>query len=136
MDFHKDQIYFKDIALDFLRDNGYDPFIVKSEKEAKSFEIEASLPKYPIFFFKTDTSGEKTYEEFYSEDEDYKIDEYESLGCLNLVDEPFSENEIINDFDKIFDNMNSSKEDIIKVMKKYVPNFEHIETGKHLDQKM
>lgn len=136
LDFYKDQIYFKDIALEFLKVNGFEPVIVKSELEAKSYDILGNSSKYPIFFFKTDTSGEKTYEEFYSEDEDYEIDSYESLGYVKTVLHPISENEIINDFDKVFEDINSTKEDIIKVIKKYVPNFSHIETGKHLDQKM
>lgn len=136
LDFYKDQIYFKDIALEFLKVNGFEPVIVKSELEAKSFDIVGNPLKYPIFFFKTDTSGEKTYEEFYSEDEDYEIDSYESLGYVKTILHPISENEIINDFDKVFEDINSTKEDIIKVIKKYVPNFTHIETGKHLDQKM
>ena len=67
LDFHKDQIYFKDIALDFLKDNGFEPELVQSEKEAKEFDFDKSS-KYPIYFFKTDTSGEKTYEEFYTEE--------------------------------------------------------------------
>jgi len=136
LDFHNDQIYFKDIALDFLNDKGFEPIIVKSEEEAKSFDIIGNPKKYPIFFFKTDTSGEKPYEEFYSEDEDYEIDFYDSLGYVKKVLEPISENEIIHDFDKVFEDINSSKDDIVEVIKKYVPNFMHIETGKHLDQKM
>ena len=67
LDFYKDQIYFKEIALDFLKENGFEPEFVKSEKEAKDFDIENNLGKYPIYFFKTYTSGEKTYEEFYTE---------------------------------------------------------------------
>ena len=67
LDFEKDQIYFKEIALDFLKDSGYEPELVKSEKEAKDFDFEKHPTKYPIYFFKTDTSGEKTYEEFYSQ---------------------------------------------------------------------
>jgi FlaA1/EpsC-like NDP-sugar epimerase len=66
LDFHKDQIYFKEIALDFLRENGYEPELVKSEKEAKEFDFDKNPNKYPIYFFNTDTSGEKTYEEFYT----------------------------------------------------------------------
>ena len=136
LDFHKDQIYFKDIAIEFLKDKGFDPVILESEHKAKSFDIEVNPEKYPIFFFKTDTSGEKTYEEFYCEDEDYEIDLYHSLGYVKALSEPISENEIISDFDKVFEDVNSRKQDIIKVIKKYVPNFVHIETGKHLDQKM
>ena len=86
LDFHKDQIYFKEIALDFLKENGFEPELVKSEKEAKEFDFDSNPSKYPIYFFKTDTSGEKAYEEFYTEDEDYEINKYDSLGFINTPD--------------------------------------------------
>ena len=136
LNFHEDQIYFKDIALEFLIENGFEPVIVQSEEEAKSFDIEKNPGKYPIFFFKTDTSGEKAYEEFYSEEEDYEINLYDSLGYIKTIEESISFKEVIEDFDKVFNNPNSIKADIVEVIKKYVPNFQHIETGKHLDQKM
>jgi len=136
LDFHKDQIYFIDIALDFLKENGFEPVLVESEEEAKSFDIEGNPDKYPIYFFKTDTSGEKTYEEFYTEEEEYDINTYDSLGYIKTIEQPISFKEVRNDFDEVFDNPNSTKADIVSVIKKYVPDFEHIETGKHLDQKM
>ena len=136
LDFYKDQVYFKDIAIDFLELNGLEPIIVKSEEEAKSYEIKEHSSKYPIFFFKTDTSGEKTYEEFYSNDEDYEINLHDSLGYIKSKKEFISFDDILIDFEEIFDNPNSTKADIIKVIKKYVPDFNHIEKGKHLDQKM
>ena len=136
LDFHKDQIYFKDIALDFLKENGLEPVLVKSEEEAKSFDIGGTPKQYPIYFFKTDTSGEKTYEEFYTEEEDYDINQYDSLGFINSPKQSISFQEVIKDFDQVFDNPESTKADIVSVIKKYVPDFEHIETGKHLDQKM
>ena len=136
LDFHKDQIYFKDIALDFLKENGFEPVLVGSEEEAKSFDIVGSPGKYPIYFFKTDTSGEKTYEEFYTEKEDFDLTQYDSLGFIKTKEESISFEDVKTDFDKVFDNPNSTKADIVLVIKKYVPDFEHIETGKHLDQKM
>jgi FlaA1/EpsC-like NDP-sugar epimerase len=136
LDFHKDQIYFKDIALDFLKENGFEPVFINSEEEAKSYDIEGNPNKYPIYFFKTDTSGEKTYEEFYTEKEDYDIKKYDSLGYIKTSQESISFNEVKKDFDQVFNNPDSTKADIVSVIKKYVPDFEHIETGKHLDQKM
>ncbi len=136
LDFHKDQIYFKDIALDFLIDNGLEPVSVSSEEEAKSFDIEGNPYKYPIYFFETDTSGEKTYEEFYTEKEDYDIDKYDSLGFIKTSQESISFGEVKKDFDQVFENPDSTKADIVSVIKKYLPDFDHIETGKHLDQKM
>ena len=136
LDFDTDQIYFKDIALDFLNENGFEPDLVKSEKEARSYDINKNHKKYPIYFFNSDTSGEKTYEEFYTEDEDYNLDKYDSLGYIKTKIDNISFDEVLNDFEKVFSNLNYNKEDVIKVIKKYVPSFNHIETGRHLDQKM
>ena len=136
LDFHKDQIYFKDIALDYLKEEGLEPIYVNSENEAKEYDIENNLDKYPIYFFKTDTSGEKTYEEFYTEDEDYNIKKYDSLGFINTPELEISSTQVESDFETVFSNFNSVKLDIVKVINKYVPDFMHIETGKHLDQKM
>jgi len=136
LDFHKDQIYFKDIALDFLKQNGFVPKFVQSEKEAKDFDFENNPKKYPIYFFKTDTSGEKTYEEFYTEEEDYDINTYHSLGFINSPDVNISYEDLKFSFEEVFNNLNTNKSDIVSIIKKYVPDFMHIETGKHLDQKM
>ncbi|MFL2639462.1 MAG: polysaccharide biosynthesis protein [Flavobacteriaceae bacterium] len=136
LDFNKDQIYFKDIALDFLKENSFEPVLVKSEKEAKEFDFDKYPTKYPIYFFKTDTSGEKTYEEFYTKEEDYETNKYDSLGFINTPDIKISFEDVEADFNNTFNNPNSDKLDIVTVIKKYVPYFKHIETGKYLDQKM
>ena len=136
LDFHKDQIYFKEIALDFLRENGFEPVLVQSEKEAKEFDFDKYPTKYPIYFFKTDTSGEKTYEEFFTEEENYDINTYDSLGFINTSEIKISFEDVKADFEGVFSNSNSDKSDIVIIIKKYVPDFMHIETGKHLDQKM
>jgi FlaA1/EpsC-like NDP-sugar epimerase len=136
LDFHKDQIYFKEIALDFLKENGFEPELVLSEQEAKNFDFDKYPSKYPIYFFKTDTSGEKTYEEFFTEEEDYEVNKYESLGFINTPDIKISFEDVEADFGSVFNNPNSQKLDIVTIIKKYVPDFMHIETGKHLDQKM
>lgn len=136
LDFYKDQTYFKDIALDFLNEHELEPILMNSEKEAKEYDIDINFGKYPIFFFKTDTSGEKKYEEFYSEEEDFEINKYNSLGLINTPKIDISFQEVKASFEAVFSNLNSSKLDVVKVIKKYVPSFTHIETGKNLDQKM
>ena len=123
LDFHKDQIYFKEIALDFLKENGFEPELVKSEKEAKEFDFDSNPLKYPIYFFKTDTSGEKTYEEFYTEEEDYEINKYDSLGFINTLDVVISFEEVESDFETVFNNSNSQKSDIVRSNKKICSRF-------------
>ena len=136
LDFKKDQIYFKDIALKFLDNNGFSPFIADSEEEAKSFDIDSGSSEYPIFFFKSDTSGEKPYEEFYTEDEDYELSDFSSLGYIKTHNVEISFTNVMNDFEEVFNSVSVKKSGIIKVIKNYLPDFNHIETGKSLDQKM
>ena len=136
LDFHKDQIFLKEITLDFLEQKGFEPYLAKSEEDAKSFDIDGHPKQYPIYFFKTNTSGEKTFEEFYTEEEEFNIEEFDSLGFIKTEEQTISFEEVKNDFERVFENSDSTKADIVKVIKKYVPGFEHIETGKHLDQKM
>ena len=59
LDFHKDQIYFKEIALDFLKENGFEPELVKSEKEAKEFDFDKYPKKYQYTSLRRTLSGEK-----------------------------------------------------------------------------
>ena len=86
--------------------------------------------KYPIYLFETDTSGEKTYEEFYTEKEDYNVNKYQSLGFINSEDINLSFEDVITDFENIFSSALVDKKNIINIIKKYVTDFAHIETGK------
>ena len=61
---------------------------------------------------------------------------YESIGFITKDDIHISFNDVLNDFYKIFNETSTTKLEIIKVLNKYVPDFNHIETGKNLDQKM
>ena len=92
--------------------------------------------KYPIYLFRTDTSGEKAYEEFYTEEENLDLNKYDYLGLIETNDIEICFKNVINDFEKVFQKGISSKSSSVKVLNKYVPDFYHIETGKNLDQKM
>ena len=136
LDFHSDQIYFKDIALDYLKERGFEPVYMESEKEAKEFDLKSNSGKYPIYFFTTDTSGEKGYEEFFTKNEKIDLKKYDSIGFVSPDNIEISFKDVVKDFSKVFEESNNSKSSAIKVLKKYVPDFSHIETGKNLDQKM
>ena len=136
LDFDHDQIYFKDIAISFLEENGYKPLIFQSEKDAKNFNFNKNSNYYPIYFFESSTTGEKKYEEFYSEDDNYFLDEYKSLGLITSKNEIISFQNIIKDFRNIFNNPDSEKIDIVNIFKKYIPEFKHVEKGKNLDDNM
>ena len=132
-------VNFKSITEDFFNYLNKEIRICKSEKEAKEIALKLSdNSAYPVYFFKTDTSGEKLYEEFYTSEDEVKFDLYESIGVItNSIKPSFSEMEsTIKGIKTLFKRELYNKEDVIKIMNKILPNFNHIETGKTLDQKM
>ena len=93
---------------------------------------------YPCEFFGSDTSGEKTFEEFYT-DTDVKDEEtFINVGCVkNAKKRPVAEVEaIFSNLRSVFAASGSTKADVIEVLKEYLPNFQHIEKGKSLDARM
>lgn len=136
LDAQCDQIYFKDLAIDFLREKGFEPEYMASEKDAKGYDFEKSSGKYPIYLFETDTSGEKEYEEFFTKAEKINLHEYESLGYVVTDGNELSFDEVINSFSEVFETSDKDKRSIVKVLQRYLPEFHHKETGKSLDEKM
>ncbi len=134
LDFEKDQIYFREIALSFLNFKNYKPYLAKSEDDAKSYKINEE--KYPIYFFGSDTSGEKKYEEFYDENDNYFLDKYHSIGYIVPENNTVIDDEVYSVFSKVFSSNNNSKRQIIKALNVFIKNFNHMETGKNLDDKM
>ena len=132
-------VNFKTITEDFFKYLNKDIMICKSEKEAKEIASKRSdNSSYPVYFFKTDTSGEKLYEEFYTSEDEVNFNLYESIGVVtNSLKPTISDMEVtIKEIETLFKRESYNKEDIIKIMNKILPNFNHIETGKSLDQKM
>jgi len=159
LDEEKDMIPFDQIALGLLKELGLEADICKTEQEAKqkANQIAASLrgrrnddhgnlsvsaepsPKtWPIYFFGSNTSGEKAFEEFYTEKEELDNDSFINLGVIkNSVKRDVKEiDEIFNSLHKLFESSNVTKAGIVEILKTYLPNFDHIETGKGLDSKM
>lgn len=131
----KHQIYFKDIAINFIENNGYEPVIVRTEKQAKNFKKE-NPKQYPILIFNSDTSGEKKFEEFYSDNDNLVLDNFSSLGIIKNKVNDLNLEGLKNDFDQVFESLKATKNDIIRVINKLLPNFNHIDKGKNLDSKM
>ena len=140
LDEDKDMIPFDQIALDLLKALGLTPDICQTEEEAKqkAMLLNESSTNYPIYFFGSDTSGEKAYEEFYTEKEILDNDSFINLGVVkNSKKRSIQEiDAIFNQLRTLFESQNVTKAAIVNVLKEYLPNFEHIETGKGLDSKM
>jgi len=127
------------IAKKLLEESGYE--VMECESELEAIELAEGLAngsnKYPVYFSRSDTSGEKLYEEFVTDLEMTDMNRFTSLGVIVGKELPDKTklDMLIKDLTNEFDN-ETTKEKIVKVMKMYLPDFEHIETGKTLDSKM
>ncbi len=135
-----DMISFEQIAKDFLIHLGLKIDVCISEEEArnKSLLLTKKSNKYPVYFFDSDTSGEKSYEEFYTDNETLDMKSFDKLGVIKNSEQINIDNinSIFLDIKTLFDDEGLTKEKIVKMLNIYLPNFDHIETGKNLDQKM
>ncbi len=132
-------ISFADIAVKYLENLGYEPYLCKDEDEAR--ELAKTLPdegKWPCLFTKSDTTGEKDFEEFFTDKEVLDMDRFENLGIIKNELE-FDADKLEN-FEKTIKNylhsLSWTKEDIVREFFKLLPDFAHKETGKYLDEKM
>ena len=131
-------VNFKSITENFFKYLNKEIKVCASEKEAKEIALNLSDDSsYPVYFFKTDTSGEKLFEEFYTTEDKVNLKKFQSIGIINSKNSSYFEVEsVIKQLSALFDKETYNKEDIINCMNKLIPNFKHIETGKSLDQKM
>ena len=137
----KEQVLtFSEIATQLLKDLSYTPLECKSEAEAitKAESRKETDKWYPVYFSTSDTTGEKPYEEFYTEGEQVTLDKYSSLGVISLQSfKKITEIEsFIDKLTQLFDNPATEKKDITLLMKTFLVNFDHQETGRYLDSKM
>ncbi len=131
---------FDAIAENFLKAHGYEPLYCKSDDEAKDKMQAMSVTdkSYPVHFAKSDTSGEKMFEEFFTDDESVDQDRFSSLGVVTGKVLPSKDKleTLISSLDEAFEDPGLEKERIVALLEDYLGNFEHIETGKSLDSKM
>ncbi len=132
-------ISFAEIAVKYLEQTGYEPYLCSSEDEARS--LAHTLPdrgKWPCLFTDSDTTGEKDFEEFFTENETLDMTRFHNLGVIRNV--PVFNNQALEDFAQFITECKSakrwSKEEIVASFYKMIPEFGHKETGKYLDGKM
>ena len=135
---------FSDIAIKYLKDKGYEPYLCKNEDEARSFFIQNSklniqhLKQWPCLFTKSDTTGEKDFEEFYTDKEVLDMERFENLGVIKNKPE-YSEKQL-NNFESTINQLKSTinwdKKSIVNEFFKMIPGFDYEDKGKYLDGKM
>lgn len=132
-------ISFADIAVKYLEQIGYEPYLCETEEEAR--KLVNTLPqenKWPCLFVKSDTTGEKDFEEFFTDEETLDLNTFENLGIIK--NELNIEEEKLKHFETEIHQMRVQKQwekkQIVQLFNEMIPNFGHKETGKYLDGKM
>lgn len=132
-------ITFAEIAVKYLQNLGYEPHLCANEDEAR--ELAHTLPaqgQWPCLFTASDTTGEKDFEEFFTDQETLDMQRFTNLGIIKNAAEYNSE--LLSHFENTIESLlNShvwSKEQIVKLFFEMIPDFGHKETGKYLDGKM
>lgn len=131
---------FSTICTNFLNTLGYTVKECESDQQAKRYakEMAEQSEIYPVVYFKSDTTGEKDFEEFYTEGEKLNMERFTSLGVIeDTQSRPTEEiDALFEELNTLFNRERFTKNDIVEVLKRFIPNFEHEEKGKNLDQKM
>lgn len=131
---------FDSIGTALLEAHGFQVLECSSDEEAidKADELKKGSRLYPVHYSISDTSGEKTFEEFVTETETTDMNQYTSLGVITGKTIPDKKRieKLLNELKFVFEKEGTTKEEIVSVIKAYLPNFEHVETGKSLDDKM
>lgn len=131
---------FDKIAVALLKEYGYEVLECVSDEEAidKAEDLRNGSNIYPVHFSVTNTSGEKGFEEFYTESESVDSERLLSLGIIigKKIPDKSKIEVLFNKLITAFGKEKVDKSEIVGIIKEYLPNFEHIETGKSLDSKM
>lgn len=130
---------FSDIAVRYLRSRGYEPHECATEEEARRCAPKLiAANKWPVYFFASDTTGEKDFEEFYTGVETLDMDRFDNIGVIrNAPDfDPEKLDNFIAEIERIRSAHTWDKPEIVALFKEMIPGFNHKETGKYLDARM
>ncbi len=132
-------VTFSSIAEKYLESMGYQAVQCGTEDEARARVAELKAKKqYPVYFFRSDTTGEKDFEEFYTSREQLDMDKFESIGIIKNALEPNTEKleRFSSEIRKIRERGSWDRGELIDLFNWMIPEFNHKETGKFLDGRM
>ena len=131
---------FSNICDEFVKSIGCKKLECANDEEAKKVANDMSYEtnQYPVYYFKSDTTGEKAFEEFFVPGEKLDMNRFEGIGIIEESKHRSMEDikSFFNEIEEIFTNPSFTKEEVVASIKRFIPNFEHEEKGKNLDQKM
>jgi FlaA1/EpsC-like NDP-sugar epimerase len=130
---------FSDIAERFIKSLGYEPYYCATEEEARSQSSALIASKsWPCYFFKSDTSGEKDFEEFFTNNEILDMDRFQNLGVIK--NEANYNSSMLDNFLEVIHELRNQKSwkkgQIVELFNEMITDFDHKETGKYLDGRM
>lgn len=135
-----DMLTFSEICDRFIEELGYEKIEFTNDEDAKRFaaEMPYDTKVWPVVYSKSDTTGEKSFEEFYVSGEKVNFNRFQSLGVIEetscrTMDEIDT---FLGSLEEIFASIDFTKAQVVDAIKKFIPNFDHEEKGKNLDQKM
>ena len=134
-----DLLTFTEIAINYLKELGYEPHICQTEDEARSsVESLKTNGKWPCYFTPSDTTGEKEYEEFFTTNEVLDLAKHESFGIIK--NEEFVENDKLDYFSSAIESMKTKgfweKNELVQLFREMLPDLTYEDKGKYLDSKM
>ncbi|MBQ8222620.1 MAG: polysaccharide biosynthesis protein [Bacteroidales bacterium] len=131
---------FSSICDEYVKTIGCEKIECANDEEAKKVANDMSFEtnKYPVVYFKSDTTGEKAYEEFFVPGEKLDMNRFLGIGIIEeSAHRPMIDIEnFFTEMEEIFNNPCFTKEEVVASIKRFIPNFDHEEKGKNLDQKM
>ncbi len=130
---------FSDIAERYIKNFGYEPYHCSTEEEAREhFDELIASKRWPCYFFKSDTSGEKDFEEFFTENEILDMERFQNLGVIK--NEAKFSSDMLDHFIEVIQDLRAQKvwekTPIVDLFNEMIPDFDHKETGKYLDGRM
>jgi len=130
---------FSEIAVRYLEDLGFAAYECDSEEEARSRSEELiAQKKWPVFFFASDTTGEKDFEEFFIEGQDLYLKRFKTIGVIKNSAEFDAEllDHFMDEVERIGSGKTWEKYEIVELFNQIIPEFQHKETGRYLDSRM
>lgn len=131
---------FDAIATALLEEHDYEVLLCDSDEEAvdKAEDLKKGSKLYPVHYSGSNTSGEKAFEEFFTDEENVDMIRFDSFGVITdkTIPDAVKVENVMTKLDAAFEKVNLTKEEVVDIIKEYLPNFEHIEKGKSLDSKM
>lgn len=130
---------FSDIAVRYLESLGYTAYPCSSEEEARDRSVELIAQRqWPCYFFASDTTGEKDFEEFFTDAETLDMQRFSSIGVIKNAPEHDADRltHFLETIRAIRSGSDWKKGEIVDLFNHMIPDFSHKETGKYLDSRM